>query len=65
MSNFSLTEAKDLANILRAGKLDAPAKIIQADVIGPSLGKELISASINSLIALSLVLLHVRTAEPA
>ena len=57
--NFSLTEAKDLANILRAGKLDAPAKIIQADVIGPSLGKESISASINSfLIALSLVLIY-------
>jgi len=57
--NFTLEEAKDLANILRAGKLDAPAKIIQADVIGPSLGKESISASINSfIIALSLVLIY-------
>jgi SecD/SecF fusion protein len=48
-----------LANILRAGKLDAPARIIQSDVVGPSLGKEAISASINSFaIALALVLLY-------
>lgn len=57
--NFSSEEASDLANILRAGKLDAPARIIQADVVGPSLGKEAISASINSFaIALALVLLY-------
>ena len=57
--DFSLEEASDLANILRAGKLDAPARIIQADVVGPSLGKEAISASINSfLIALILVLIY-------
>jgi SecD/SecF fusion protein len=48
-----------LANILRAGKLDAPARIIQADVVGPSLGKEAISDSINSFaIALLLVLIY-------
>jgi SecD/SecF fusion protein len=57
--NFSAEEASDLANILRAGKLDAPARIIQADVVGPSLGKEAISDSINSFaIALALVLLY-------
>ncbi|MEY2969830.1 MAG: protein translocase subunit SecDF, partial [Bacteroidota bacterium] len=57
--NFSQEEASDLANILRAGKLDAPARIIQADVVGPSLGKEAISASINSfIIALLLVLVY-------
>jgi len=57
--NFSQEESKDLANILRAGKLDAPARIIQADVVGPSLGKEAISDSINSFaIALLLVLIY-------
>jgi len=57
--NFTAEEASDLANILRAGKLDAPARIIQADVVGPSLGKEAISSSINSFaIALALVLLY-------
>lgn len=55
--DFSLDEAKDLANILRAGKLDAPARIIQADVVGPSLGKEAISASINSFIVALLIVL--------
>lgn len=57
--NFTAEESSDLANILRAGKLDAPARIIQADVVGPSLGKEAISASINSfIIALLLVLVY-------
>ena len=57
--DFSAEEASDLANILRAGKLDAPARIIQADVVGPSLGKEAIADSINSFaIALAFVLLY-------
>ena len=57
--NFTAEESSDLANILRAGKLDAPARIIQADVVGPSLGKEAISDSINSfVIALLLVLIY-------
>ncbi len=57
--NFTAEEASDLANILRAGKLDAPARIIQADVVGPSLGKEAIADSINSFaIALAFVLLY-------
>jgi SecD/SecF fusion protein len=56
---FTAEEASDLANILRAGKLDAPARIIQADVVGPSLGKEAIADSINSFaIALAFVLLY-------
>lgn len=57
--NFTAEESSDLANILRAGKLDAPARIIQADVVGPSLGKEAIADSINSfIIALLLVLIY-------
>ena len=45
---FSLDEATDLANVLKAGKLPVPARIIQSDVVGPSLGKEAIAASMNS-----------------
>ena len=55
---FSLNEAIDLANVLRAGKLPARAEIVQADVVGPSLGKEAIDSGMKSfLIALTLVLL--------
>ena len=47
---YSIEEAKDLANILQAGKLPAPAVIIAEDVVGPSLGKESIAAGLNSMI---------------
>ena len=52
---FSLDEASDLANVLKAGKLPVPARVIQADVVGPSLGKEAISASMNSFLIAFLV----------
>ena len=56
--DFSLNDAIDLANVLRAGKLPASADIIQSEIIGPSLGKESIEKGINSfLIALLLVLI--------
>ncbi|WP_299229646.1 protein translocase subunit SecDF [uncultured Psychroserpens sp.] len=56
--NFTINEAVDLANILRAGKLPASADIVQADQVGPSLGQEAIESGTKSfLIALSLVLL--------
>lgn len=48
--NFDVTETKDLANVLRAGKLPASADIIQSDVVGPSLGQEAINSGINSSI---------------
>ncbi len=38
--NFTVEEAQDLANILKSGKLDAPAKIVAEQVVGPTLGKE-------------------------
>jgi len=38
--NFTVEEAKDLANTLKSGKMPAPARIIQEDVVGPSLGHE-------------------------
>lgn len=56
--DFGITEAQDLANVLRAGKLPASADIIQSEIVGPSLGQEAIDSGINSfLIALVLVLL--------
>ncbi len=56
--NFTLQEAKDLANILQVGKLPARTKIIQESLIGPSLGKDNIAKSLRSLIiGLTLVLI--------
>lgn len=56
--NFTLNEAIDLANVLRAGKLPASAEIIQSEIVGPSLGQEAIRAGIISFaIALIFVLI--------
>ena len=56
--NFTLNEAIDLANVLRAGKLPAAAEIIQSEIVGPSLGKEAIESGMYSfIIALAFVLL--------
>jgi len=57
--NFTLEEAKDLANILKAGKLPAPTRIVEEAVVGPSLGKEAINSGLWSfVIAFVLVLLY-------
>ena len=57
--NFSVEEAKDLANTLKSGKMPAPARIIQEDVVGPSLGEAAIkSGLISFIIAFCLVLLY-------
>ncbi len=55
--DFSLDEAKDLANILKSGKLPAPAVIVQEAVVGPSLGQESINRGIISFILAFLVVL--------
>lgn len=56
--SMTITEAQDIATVLKAGKLPAAARIIQAEVVGPSLGQESIDSSINSFgIAIALVLL--------
>ena len=56
---FTLEEAEDLANVLKSGKLPAPATIIQEQVVGPSLGAESINAGLISfVIAFILVLLY-------
>ncbi len=57
--SFTIQEAKDLANVLKSGKVPAPARIIQDDVVGPSLGLESINAGLLSfVIAFALVLLY-------
>lgn len=54
--HFTPEEAKDLANVLKSGKMAASVHIVQEDVVGPSLGQEAINAGVVSFI-LALVLL--------
>ena len=55
--NFSVKEADDLINVLKAGKLPAPARIVAEETVGPTLGKEAINSGLKSfIIALLLVL---------
>ena len=57
--NFTVEEAKDLANTLNSGKMPAPARIIQEDVVGPSLGQEAIHDGLWSfVIGFVLILLY-------
>ncbi len=57
--NFTVEEAKDLANTLKSGKMPAPARIVQENIVGPSLGKEAINNGLISfIIAFILVLLY-------
>lgn len=65
--NFTIEEAQDLANILKAGKLDAPAKIVQEQVVGPTLGKEAVNGGakafiISFLVIFVLMLIYYNTA---
>ena len=55
--DFSLDEAKDLANILKSGKLPAPANIVSEAVVGPSLGQESIHNGLISFILAFIVVL--------
>lgn len=56
--SMTITEAQDIATVLKAGKLPAAARIIQAEVVGPSLGQESIDRSFNSFgLAIGLVLI--------
>lgn len=56
---FDIQEGQDLANILKSGKMPAPARIVQEEIVGPSLGREAISSGLLSfLIAFILVLLY-------
>ena len=57
--DMTVEEAQDLANILKAGKLPAPARILEENVVGPSLGQEAINSGLWSfIIAFILVLIY-------
>lgn len=57
--NFTVSEAKDLANILKSGKMVAPARIEQETIVGPSLGQESINKGLWSFVlAFVIVLLY-------
>jgi SecD/SecF fusion protein len=57
--DMTVEEAQDIANILKAGKLPAPAHIVQEEIVGPSLGREAIRSGINSfIIAFVLVMVY-------
>ena len=57
--NFTVEEAKDLANTLKSGKMPAPARIVQENIVGPTLGQEAINNGLISfIIAFVLVLLY-------
>ncbi|PLX23016.1 MAG: protein translocase subunit SecDF [Salinivirgaceae bacterium] len=55
--NFTVAEAKDLANVLKSGKLPAPAHIIQEEIVGPSLGQESIQKGLWSFLIAFLVVM--------
>ena len=64
--DFSIEEAQDVANVLKTGKLAAPAKIVQEQVVGPTLGKEAVkggamSFGISFLIIFILMLIYYNT----
>jgi SecD/SecF fusion protein len=57
--DFTAQEAKDLANVLKSGKMPAPSRIVQEDVVGPSLGQEAINKGLMSfLIAFVFIMLY-------
>jgi len=55
--SMTLEEAQDLANILKAGKLPAPAKIVEEAVVGPSLGREAVKDGMNSFVLAFILIL--------
>ncbi len=65
--NFSITEAQDLADILQSGKLPAPAKIVQEQIVGPTLGQDAINGGtmafvISFIVIFALMLIYYNTA---
>ncbi|MBP5318076.1 MAG: protein translocase subunit SecD, partial [Paludibacteraceae bacterium] len=55
--NFTPQEAKDLANVLKSGKMPAPSRIVQEDVVGPSLGQEAVEKGMISFIVAFILLM--------
>lgn len=65
--NFSVQEAQDLANILKIGKIDAPAKIVQEQIVGPTLGADAVHGGamafiLSFIVIFILMLLYYNTA---
>lgn len=63
---FSVLEGQDLSNILKSGKLDAPAKIVQEQIVGPTLGQEAVNGGsmaffISFIIIFALMLVYYNT----
>jgi SecD/SecF fusion protein len=57
--NFTLDEATDLANVLKSGKMPAPAHILSKEIVGPSLGQKAIDSGLGSfMIAFLLIMLY-------
>lgn len=54
--NFTIEEAQDLANILKSGKLDAPAKIVAEQIVGPTLGQEAVKGGATAFILAFIVI---------
>ena len=55
--NFTLEMTKDLANVLKSGKMPAPARIVQEDIVGPSLGQQSINQGLVSFIVALIALM--------
>ena len=55
--NFTIETTKDLANVLRSGKMPAPARIVQEDIVGPSLGQESINQGMMSFVVAFILLM--------
>ena len=57
--HFTPEQSKDLANVLKSGKMPAPARIVQEDIVGPSLGQASINAGVFSfVVALILLMIY-------
>lgn len=64
--SFTIEQAQDLANILKSGKTNAPAKIVAEQVVGPTLGKEAVNGGamafgISFLVIFALMLIYYNT----
>jgi len=55
--NFTVEQTQDLANVLKSGKMPAPARIVQEDIVGPSLGQESIQKGFTSFIIAFIILM--------
>ena len=55
--SFTVEETKDLANVLRSGKMPAPARIVSEDIVGPSLGQESINQGMWSFVVAFILLM--------